>query len=287
MEGDVLTEVVEGLPSITFSNRAQEYIECQMAKTIIVKMLGERLDLIFQDKNDFNEALVGGPWIIFGSYLTVRPWSLDFSIAQVGLNCRVIGQTVGSVVKLNVHADYAHKGLFAQLAVCVNLRKPLASKRRKPPEEEIGNQLQDSVEMEVLVCYLERDPEMDDMANDSQTIEEVMVVEDACSDEFQKSRSEWLRNGDKNTSYFHSRTLTRRQFLSDITEIMGPLVCSFVRHSLGDSFQPSYGIRQGDPFSPYFFVLCMERLRHLIEEAIEKGSWKPLPILEEAEGEQE
>ncbi|MBA0740188.1 hypothetical protein Gogos_013409, partial [Gossypium gossypioides] len=37
--GDVLTEMVEGVPSITFLDRVQEYIELQMAKTIIVKLL--------------------------------------------------------------------------------------------------------------------------------------------------------------------------------------------------------------------------------------------------------
>ena len=31
-----------------------------------------------------------------------------------------------------------------------------------------------------------------------------------------------------------------------------------------DWFQPSKGIRQGEAISPYLFVLCMERLGHLI-----------------------
>lgn len=34
--------------------------------------------------------------------------------------------------------------------------------------------------------------------------------------------------------------------------------------------------RQGDPFSPYLFVLCIERLNQVIEEAIIQGSWKPI-----------
>jgi hypothetical protein len=41
-------------------------------------------------------------------------------------------------------------------------------------------------------------------------------------------------------------------------------------------FRPQRGIRQGDPISPYLFVLCMDKLSHLISLAVEEGIWKTL-----------
>ena len=40
-------------------------------------------------------------------------------------------------------------------------------------------------------------------------------------------------------------------------------------------FKPTRGTRQGDAMSPYLFVLCMERLGHLIDQAVQEGRWSP------------
>lgn len=45
-----------------------------------------------------------------------------------------------------------------------------------------------------------------------------------------------------------------------------------------EEFKPSRGVRQGDPLSPYIFVLCLERLAHLINVKVGNGKWKPIRI---------
>ncbi|XP_057248280.1 uncharacterized protein LOC130590240 [Beta vulgaris subsp. vulgaris] len=60
--------------------------------------------------------------------------------------------------------------------------------------------------------------------------------------------------------------------------ITSPTISVLWNGEITSDFIPSRGIRQGDPLSPYIFVLCMERLSQLIQEKLNLNLWKPLMI---------
>lgn len=60
--------------------------------------------------------------------------------------------------------------------------------------------------------------------------------------------------------------------------VSGPSMSLLCNGEKTEAFIPSRGLRQGDPLSPYLFVMCLERLCHLIEMSMDCKEWKPISL---------
>ncbi|KAL4318284.1 hypothetical protein GQ457_18G011590 [Hibiscus cannabinus] len=175
-EEDVRVGGSSTLPEIRFSDRIHDEIDSQLASSVVVRLLGKSIgyrallsriqslwspsggmNLIDLDneyylvrfalEEDFQKVVKGGPWVIYGSYLTVQPWSLCFStkedhpsqiMAWVRLPklpyryytkslFRHIAATIGRVVRIYYNTTEGKRGCFARLAIMVDLHKLLVS----------------------------------------------------------------------------------------------------------------------------------------------------------------
>ncbi|KAH1098909.1 hypothetical protein J1N35_015830 [Gossypium stocksii] len=145
LEWDIQKTVVNGVPSITFSDRIHQILI--QAPMHMMDIENGYFLVKFQNKMDCEKALSEGTWIIFGQYLTVQSWTMAFDPTQAYpsvvmawiifptlpsylYNRKIIteiGELVGKVVKLYMNTDSRARGHFARLAVYVNLEKPLVS----------------------------------------------------------------------------------------------------------------------------------------------------------------
>ncbi|KAL4378167.1 hypothetical protein GQ457_02G023520 [Hibiscus cannabinus] len=79
----------------------------------LVDMTNNYYLLRFEDEPDYADVLVDGPWTIYGSYLTVQPWSHSFSTLECYPSKVVVWVWL--------------PGLPYRLAIFVDLNKPLKS----------------------------------------------------------------------------------------------------------------------------------------------------------------
>ncbi|GMI75472.1 hypothetical protein HRI_001216500 [Hibiscus trionum] len=171
---DVVIGSVGEVPEIKFSERVHRIIDDKLAKSLVVRLLGRsigyralhnRVHMMWKSvgeisivdldneyflarfamESDYESVLSGGPWVIYGSYLTVQPWSRDFSTAidhprkllvwlrLPGLPYRYYSSSIfeaitgvlGEVIRVDFNTIEGSRGKFARLAVVVDLEKPL------------------------------------------------------------------------------------------------------------------------------------------------------------------
>ncbi|KAL4272707.1 hypothetical protein GQ457_13G011180 [Hibiscus cannabinus] len=164
------------LPEIRFSDRVHDVIDEKLAHSVIIRLLGKsigyrallnriqtlwnpigELQLIdldneyflvrFAVEEDFAHVLTGGSWVVYGSYLTVQPWSRNFStnvdhpekiMVWVRLPklpyryytkslFRYIANAIGKVIRIDYNIEDGRRGRFTRLVVIVDLNKPLVS----------------------------------------------------------------------------------------------------------------------------------------------------------------
>ncbi|KAL4334407.1 hypothetical protein GQ457_07G010750 [Hibiscus cannabinus] len=111
LDGDIITDCTGKVPSIQFSNRIHDQIDNNLSNGIIVRLLGQAIGyralvnrvtalwkpicslhiidldnnyflVRFSDPSDYLKVLMEGPWTIYGSYLTVQPWSRQFTTTE-------------------------------------------------------------------------------------------------------------------------------------------------------------------------------------------------------------
>ncbi|KAL1559138.1 hypothetical protein AAHA92_09514 [Salvia divinorum] len=176
-DDDVTREFDDIEPKIVFKERIMTLVEKSMESTVVVKLLGRSISynalqnrlwaiwkprgqffmmdldndyyqIRFNNLDDYQNALSGGPWIVYGHNLTIQPWSVNFNPLQSHPTSIVawirirsvpgalykaplvvaIGEMIGKVVKIDDNTSVATRGHFARLAVTVDLSKSLKSR---------------------------------------------------------------------------------------------------------------------------------------------------------------
>ncbi|KAI9085009.1 hypothetical protein K1719_033001 [Acacia pycnantha] len=162
------------IPCIEFSSAIRSELAKGMERSLIIKLLGRTItyhELVarsqvlwkprgsyqvvdmeggfycatFALEEDYMKVLTGGPWMVYGAYPTVQPWSLDFDaktsvVSKVvawiripGLSfryyhkstLRAIGALLGEVVKIDYMTETRGRGKYARVAILIDLLRPL------------------------------------------------------------------------------------------------------------------------------------------------------------------
>ncbi|KAK4259987.1 hypothetical protein QN277_003165 [Acacia crassicarpa] len=161
-------------PTFHFSDKMKQRLYKAWGTAVIVKLLGRNIgfralesrlqamwakrgvfNLInighgyyivkFTNKEDYNMALTGGPWLLYDHYLIVKPWEAGFRpdkaeiekaavwvrIPKIPLEyydevaLTVIGNRIGKTLKVDMNTSGHLRGHFARICVLVELDKQM------------------------------------------------------------------------------------------------------------------------------------------------------------------
>ncbi|KAI9076389.1 hypothetical protein K1719_041624 [Acacia pycnantha] len=161
-------------PKFDFEEKEKERLMRPFRRTLVVKLMGRQLSygfmvkklsqiwarkglidvfdlendyylVNFQHKEDYMEALTGGPWVITDAYLNVARWRPNFNPKAAKIESVVawvrfpdlpaplfdkkflmnLGNSIGKVIRLDVHTAHRARGKFARMCVELDLTKPL------------------------------------------------------------------------------------------------------------------------------------------------------------------
>ncbi|KAI9110494.1 hypothetical protein K1719_018360 [Acacia pycnantha] len=112
----------------------------------LVDMEGSFYCVTFDLEEDYMKVLTGDPWMIYGAYLTVQPWTLNFDsksdvvskvIAWIRIpgclsiryyhksTLKAIGTLLGDVVKIDYMTETRGRAKYAHIVVLIDLLSPL------------------------------------------------------------------------------------------------------------------------------------------------------------------
>ncbi|KAE8655312.1 hypothetical protein F3Y22_tig00117032pilonHSYRG00090 [Hibiscus syriacus] len=163
-EGDIIMDNSGDFPRISFSKRIHDLIDQNMKQVIITRLLGKKIEykalinriyalwnpignfnlidlendyflVKFENNEDYTRVLTDGHWMIYGSYLTVQPWSRNLSTSEkhpsqvIAWLClpglpykyyntmliRTIANTIGRVIKIDYNTKAGERGNLPEL----------------------------------------------------------------------------------------------------------------------------------------------------------------------------
>ncbi|KAI9077315.1 hypothetical protein K1719_040759 [Acacia pycnantha] len=134
-QGDVAISLNGSIPTVDFATHVLETLNQRMGLAVVVKLLGRKIGhrylrtqlqslwkpsgliritnlnddcflVCFKEDMDYQHALLSGPWMIFGHYLTTQPWSPSFKPQE-----HVVNHVIGWIHLPKLPARYYHKAI--------------------------------------------------------------------------------------------------------------------------------------------------------------------------------